>query len=127
VILTIDQLLRGNREVATYYQKAAARWEEVLGRPGARDPDALAGMLHLEQPWFEGDCEGHFRLGQEIMALAGILRFYDAGPGFQGHEGDVNLVRLAIARSGCSLEVKFAARKIAEYYGLPALPAHEDR
>ena len=122
MIFTINELIHANVRVVSYYQNAVNRWETILAQEGARDPNTLASILTDAQTDFEEDCNLDRGIAKEIMAIAGIARLYDPGAGFSGHEGDVHLVRLAIARSCCSLEVKFTARDVAEYYHLPPLP-----
>src|ERR1700733_13877491 len=115
MIETMDKIVSGDVKVISYYQKALERWETILAQPGAQDPDRLAEILTEAQDDFEEDCEFNRGLAKEILAVAGIVRLYDVGCGFEGHEDDVHLVRLGIARSHCSLEVKFAARDVAQY------------
>ena len=122
MIETIDNLIRGDTRIGSYYLKAVERWKLIMGRVGARDPDILAEILSREQVLFEDDCNGNRRLAQELIAVVGIAQWYDVGSGFDGHAGDLLLIRRAIERSSCSTEVKFVARNIAAYFRLNPLP-----
>jgi hypothetical protein len=119
MIETVDRLVRGDAKLLPYYQKVASKWQEMLAREGGRDPNKLAEMLTQAQGQLELECDMDRRLVREIIAVVGIGRLYELGAGFRGHEGDLHLVRLAIQRSGCSLDVKYAAKRVAEFYGLP--------
>ncbi len=69
--------------------------------------------------WFETNCGGRY-VGQEIMVISGIARFYSTMLGFEAND-DLDTARKiyrAIQKSYCSMEVKGHADTVAKSYGL---------
>jgi hypothetical protein len=112
---TIELLIKGDKKVCEYYQKAAQHWEEIWALPASRNVRDLAPLLSDEQTWFENNCGGG-RVGQEIMAVSGIGMLYTTGPGFGDQVDKARLLYDAFQQSYCSLEVKIIARDIAQSY-----------
>ena len=85
----------------------------------------LSMELFEKQVQFESRCGGR-STGKEIMAISGILQFYKINTGFETEWDQPNDFRKKKARnlynallfSGCSVEVKMTAKKIAKFYGL---------
>jgi hypothetical protein len=127
MMFVIHELLRGNTNLGAYCEKTVRRWETILAQEGARDPDELAKILTGEQSKFQADCDMHQSLSQELMVIVGFARLWGPVSEFRGHEGDLHLIRLGIARSGCSLEVKRSAEKLADYLNLPPLSDSDRR
>lgn len=121
---TVYELLNGSAKIFEYYQTAKQRWEKLLDGINFNEVSVLAKKLHYEQQWFEENCGGQV-LGQEIMVIAGIAQFYDKYKGFNGTKAKAQFIYDSLAKSYCSLEVKFHASDTAKEYGLIERGHHE--
>lgn len=115
--LTLDELINSNNEIPTYYKNAVDLWYEIRSTENFESAESLAKELYNWQHKFESKCGGN-PLGKEIMAVVGIVQFYNLGNGFNNYRDDALKVKKAFNESSCAQEVKFAAEKISEIYGL---------
>ena len=114
---TIEMLINGNSEVLTHYVAANNMWSEIFEDPENRSVNGMAHSLGVKQFWFERNCGGRW-IGQEIMVVVGISRFYSSARGFDGSANKALLVYDAFMQSSCSLELKGHARRVAASYDL---------
>ena len=129
---TIEALLKGDEEILHFYKVATERWTQVLMSLEGK-PEMLKEIIRVEQFWFERNCGGR-ELGQEIMVLSGIARYYDTHSGFtdqaigQSSRAEALNVYRAFVGGNCSIEVKFCAEMVGRFYDLELgrRPAGED-
>lgn len=114
---TIDSLMNNNLEIVNYYQIAKALWQQLYSKTGFAPAELIAEELRPLQMKFEQQCGGQHR-GQEIMVVSGIARFYALSDGFGDDREHAECLLEAFELSMCSLEVKFAAKKIGKLYRL---------
>ena len=57
-------------------------------------------------------------IGKELMAIVGILQYYDYQSGFDRNIDKVKLLYSAIEKSSYSLEVKYSSEEIAKHFHL---------
>lgn len=114
---TIEALCRSNADILEWYDRARGRWDEIFQEVDPLDVKTLAERLTHEQRWFETHCGGR-RVGQEIMVVTGIARFYSTLSGFDDSGAKAKSVADAFAGSYCSMEVKSHARAVARSYDL---------
>ena len=117
MVFTIEQIMKGNQQVIDWYQTATQKWDAILKSTGTTNVTQLAKELGSKQLSFEHDCGGR-SIGQEIMVIAGIARFYRITVGFEGNKQAVKNIVDAFEQSMCSIEVKGCAKEIAHHYGV---------
>lgn len=112
--LTLDALMKGDRDVADWYRAAANHWRQILASHSAEDLSVT--LAHEQQTWFEPNCGGN-PLGKDVMGVAAFAHLFadEADPDY---ESAAKLVAQAIRQSMCSIEVKQAAAQAARIYGL---------
>ncbi len=117
---TIEKIIDGDSRIISYYAEANQKWEKILSTYDPSDPkniDEIAREVFVHQGQFERDCGGR-TLGQEIMVVSGLGRFYSSQTGFEGNEEAVKNVYTAILGSQCSIEVHGYAENFARAYDL---------
>jgi len=125
---TLNELMLGHSNVVNWYQDAIKLWSGILKDIDIKDSKTiglLARELNIHQSRFEQAC-GDRSSGKEIMAITGIIQFYNINTGFEDEWDKKNTFRKkkakniynAILFSGCSVEVKMTAKKVAKFYGL---------
>ncbi|KUO61376.1 hypothetical protein APF79_11985 [bacterium BRH_c32] len=117
---TIENLIEGNNEVIMWYQKANQIWDEIFSKIDPSDEkniDALSEEIFMNQGVFERDCGSRF-VGQEIMVVSGIGRFYSTKDGFNDNYETAMNVYKALMQSQCSTEIHYHAEKVAKHYDL---------
>ncbi|WP_437926229.1 hypothetical protein WMF37_45555 [Sorangium sp. So ce291] len=114
---TIEELLNPQSGIVGYYAAAERRWDLIMSSPDAANAATLANRLTREQSSFEHECGGRY-IGQEIMAIVGIARFYTTTEGFASSRATARMVHAALQASHCSIEVKHHATTVAESYHL---------
>ncbi len=112
---TIEKLISGDEKIIGYYRKAREHWEEMINDTSIKSSAQFANSLSSQQLWFEKNCGGRW-LGQEIMAVVGLMQFYSNENGFNGNERSAIAIYEAFTNSYCSLEVKSIVDNIAEKY-----------
>lgn len=128
MFFTLNELIEGNNEITTWYQNALSLWEEILKPFDLKNPSQfspISKILLEKQGKFEHECGGR-TIGKEIMAISAIIQYYKINTGFEDEWDQPNAFRKikaktiynAIQFSGCSLEVKSNAKRIAKTYGL---------
>ena len=117
---TIELLIQGDENVVTYYRKAEELWSQIDKKPEFEKTEFLAKVLTNMQLQFEHECGGRW-VGQEIMVVVGITRYYTTDVGFEGNEELALRVHDAFMASFCSMEVKGHAQSVAEAYDLEEL------
>lgn len=128
MFFTIDSLLQQDRDIIKWYKNGKILWDQLLAKWDMSKQiniNHLANDLWRHQFDFESKCGGK-SVGQEIMAIIGIVQFYNINTGFEPEWNRPNDYRLrkalnvyrAFQSSTCSTEVKFAAKRIAKLYGL---------
>jgi hypothetical protein len=121
---TIDMLIQGDGAVVAHYKRALEIWEEIIRLNEFAKVETLAKVLTSRQMQFEHECGGRW-VGQEVMVVSGIARFYTTQIGFESNEAEVLRVYDAFMASFCSIEVKGHARDVAESYDLEGLRHHD--
>lgn len=114
MIYTIEELLK-NSNVTSWYQQAKTIWDKALANINTKDSSQIARTASSNQFEFENNCGGRF-IGQEIMVITGIFRYYDEGNGFQKTLDEVQAMYQGLQKSSCSLEVKSHADDVAKLY-----------
>ncbi|BCG10894.1 hypothetical protein [Buttiauxella agrestis] len=114
---TIELLIKGDKDVVSYYQSAKERWSEIMKENINPSTLELSKKLTSEQFWFEHNCGGRW-VGQEIMVITGITQYYTTAIGFSKNKEKALLVYNALMMSYCSLEIKSITRDIAQSYYL---------
>lgn len=125
---TFDELINGNPKIVDWYKNALQLWDDILKNYDIKETKQfgkLAKELFQKQSLFESKCGGR-STGKEIMAITGIIQFYNLTTGFEEEWDKENTFRKKKARnlynailfSGCSVEVKMTAKKVAKFYGL---------
>ena len=113
---TIEELIKGNGEIANFYRLARERGDGILGNAGRPiDVTKLADRLRDEQLWFEKNCGGR-HIGQEVMAVVGIAHLTSEPDGFGENAPTALAVANAFEASMCSVEVKSMAMRVAALY-----------
>lgn len=115
---TLEYLIKGQREIIKYYERASRKWNEIAESEAFKEVDSLAKQLSsLQIPYFESQCGKS--LGQELMVVVGVGRFYTRRGGFD-EEGRNSAIRVlkAFMKSHCSVEVKGEAKRVAKMYWL---------
>lgn len=115
---TFNLLMKNDSRIMEYYQNVKKLWEEVLKKKEALHEDSLAKILQLEQFKFEAECDNDRSIGKELMAIVGILQYYDYQSGFDRNIDKVKLLYSAIEKSSYSLEVKYSSEEIAKHFHL---------
>jgi hypothetical protein len=128
MFFTLDEILKGNAKLLNWYNEALNLWKDILKPYDLTDSSQfgkLSKVLFENQFKFESIC-GSRSIGKEIMAVSAIVQFYNINTGFDDEwdkpsehrkKKAKNLFN-AIQFSGCSLEVKSNAKRIAKIYGL---------
>lgn len=116
-VYTLEKLIEGDNEILENYNSARQLWNEIRQSELFANVDTLAQELSHMQLQFEHQCGGRW-IGQEIMAFVGIGQFYSTEVGFDANLEDALKVKEAFARSYCSLEVKWHAKKAVNLFGL---------
>lgn len=111
---TIEALLTG-QPVAQWYQAANERWESVLSELDPTNAEAIAKAATSEQMWFEHNC-GERWLGQEIMVVAAIGRYFTESTGFDDNVDRAKVMYQGLLDSECSIEIHAYAREMAKIY-----------
>jgi len=114
-----DALMDENNSVGSYFAKGKVIWKEILDNidlKNSSDAKSLADQLYLHVDKFR-EC-GDYHMGKEIMAITGVLQFYNRSKGWEEKEEEVISVYNAIQQSSCPIEVKQIAKTIAQLYYL---------
>ncbi|MDD5432975.1 MAG: hypothetical protein PHO70_08370 [Candidatus Omnitrophica bacterium] len=112
---TLEMVMKGDAKILKYYENAEKLWQEIMSSPKANDLTSLAKLISNQQFCFEGQCGGK-DIGQEVMAVSGILRYYSTASGWEDNFPKAKLVYEAIKKSNCSLEIKSDADSVAEHH-----------
>lgn len=110
---TIRHLIDQDANLLGYYDEANKIWNEL----DQIQPDQLRAAVSNAQTRFERLCGGR-SLGQEIMAVVGIARFYETRDGFGDRLERARRVYELLKTSYLSLEVKYHADDVAKSYAL---------
>jgi len=125
----IDKLIKGDRSIVNNFVAVKQKWDEVLKDFNWDGSDALDKMVKIvstQQIPFE-DIVGDTWLGQEIMVTVGIGQFYSVVSGFDDRNArKVKLIYDAIFKSSCSMEVKWLAIEIFEFYSIENEESEEE-
>ena len=113
---TVEALLGGS-PVSQWYTAAKGHWTQVLANIDANDPAAVAKVASAEQHWFEHNCGGRW-VGQEVMVVAGIGRYYTTANGFDENVEKAKAMYRGLIASTCSVEVHSHAREVSKLYDL---------
>lgn len=114
---TLTALTQGLPGIAESYRSAIMIWDEIIESDDFIEFDLLAIRIGVEQPRFMRVCENKY-LAKEIMAITGIMQFYNEYIGFDGTYLDAIKVKEAVIESKVSIEVKWFIEKFADFYGL---------
>jgi hypothetical protein len=119
--LTLSALLEG-KPVEGWYRQAKDLWMEILVGVDPTDPDAIARVAGASQRRFEEITGDRFSgtddylYGQEVMVVAGIMRYWPSHRGFRDDVAEVKAMYNGLMRSGCSVEVKTSVEEIAAIF-----------
>lgn len=128
MFFTFDEIIKGNKKLLNWYEESLALWGKILKPYDLKESSQVGKIskaLFEYQSNFEAIC-GNRSIGKEIMAISGILQFYNINTGFDDEWDKPEEYRRKKAKnlynsimlSGCSLEVKSNAKRIAKFYGL---------
>jgi hypothetical protein len=116
-------LIQADHAVMANYKRAIELWDEITQLKEFEKVETLAKVLTSRQMQFERECGGRW-VGQEVMVVSGIARFYTTSIGFESNEAEVLRIYDAFMASFCSIEVKAHAQDIAKSYDLEGLRHH---
>jgi hypothetical protein len=114
---TLTALTQGQSGIEASYRSAIEIWKEIIESDDFIEFDLLAIRIGVEQPRFMQGCTDKY-LAKEIMAITGIMQFYNEYIGFDGTYLDAIKVKEAVLESKVSIEVKWFIEKIAAFYKL---------
>jgi hypothetical protein len=120
---TIEMVVNGDDQVLLWFALAKRKWD--IEGVDLLDSKKLANIAYSEQFWFEENCGpgSHDRwVGQEVMVVSAIFRFYDRDSGFHGRsqkQAQAMYRALASSSNGCSVEIRGVAKDIGKIH--PAL------
>ena len=117
---TIEKLIAGDPQIVSHFEEANKKWDKIFSTYDPNESnniDKISEEVFVHQGQFERDCGGR-TLGQEILVISGLGRFYSSQSGFEGNEDAVNNVYKAILQSQCSIEVHGYAENFAKAYDL---------
>lgn len=116
-IFTMTALMNGEKSVAQYYQNAVEIWKDIVESDDFHEWDLLVYRIKLEEICFRRQCGSKY-LYKEIMAIVGLLQFYNEFIGFDGTYQDALRVKRAVLESDATIEVKWFIEKAAAQFGL---------
>jgi len=113
---TLERLINGDSSVVSHYEIAKKEWKDFFAKHKNDSIEYWARWLFESQiGFFENKCGGRYE-GQEVMAWSGFATLYSTEEGFGENQPLAEKLAEAFKKSGCSLEVKFAANKAIESY-----------
>jgi len=118
VISVIKALMAGDDHVLDHFRRTEKFWEDFF--VGKRDADVsiLAKALSDAQFRFEALLGNNRGLAKEIMPYTALAYLYDEGAGFDDNRKLAERLIPAFAKSTCSLEVQFSAKRAARLFNL---------
>jgi hypothetical protein len=114
---TLTALTQGQSGIEESYRSAMKIWKEIIESDDFIEFDLLAIRIGVEQPRFMQGYTNKY-LAKEIMAITGIMQFYNEYVGFDGTYLDAIKVKDAVLESHVSIEVKWFIKRIAAVYKL---------
>lgn len=113
---TISELLKGESEVADYYERANLKWENIF-KESSDTIEELTERVNDEVVWFESKCGGS-SLGHEIMFYSGFGYLYHWRHGFEENKEKAEMLLKAFKHNDIKMELKHQAIEAAELYDL---------